>query len=126
MIELNPQLVTEWGIEKKKLDEAKAAEMRLRKEICNAIFEGQQGKFYKKHEITVDGIPLELKAESKTKLKLDESILGGLELSSEEEACFELVTKMSEAKVRKLPSDSSVWSAITEEPSAPALTFKKV
>jgi hypothetical protein len=126
MINLDPNLVFDWGVQKANLDKAKAAEMRLRKEICNIIFDGQEGKFSKKYKITVDSIPLELKAESKTKLKLDEANFNTLILTSEEDDCFTPTVKMSEAKVRKLPNDSQIWGIITEEPSSPALSFKKV
>ena len=112
--------ISNWITAKANLDHYKALEMNLRKEICSELFQGQQGRF----KVTEHLPQWDVVANSNTTMKVDEEILNGLAeqdlLTQEDMDCFE--RKLSiKAALRKRPSDSQVWFAVTESPATPTL-----
>jgi hypothetical protein len=112
----------EWSEAKASLDHYKKHEGKLRREICEEMFEGKTGKFTCTE--TIDGDVL-VTAKSVTNLTADEEMLLQLHtdgfLTPEDDLCFERKLKIKDSDLRKRPATSNVWKAITEKPGMPKL-----
>ncbi len=119
-----------WGIAKAKLDYWKAEEERLRREICEELFQGRVGVFKSSCEVEGPEYSIRLKAKSVVNVKVDEVILTQLsndgKLTTADNECFERKLKIMTGSLNKIPGDSAVWGAITKTPGMPKLEVVKI
>lgn len=123
---IDHQKCIDWLAASKKLKEAKAEEIKLRKEICTELFGTKEGEFTEKQEDKVFSI----KGTSKITTSLDQEKLIELAkdelLDQDDVDCFTQVYKMSEAKVKKRPKESNLWKAIEQKPATPTLEITRL
>lgn len=102
----------------------KSSEMKLRKEICNEIFDGEEGKFTKKQKFPDSGF--ELSATSKVNVKFDNDILNDIvdDLDDDEEECLKRSIAPVISGLNKLYDSSILWRAVEEKPATPELKVK--
>jgi hypothetical protein len=124
------QTVADWSIAKAQLDHWKATEMRLRKTICDELFENRVGRFTSIKIIDGPDNSVQVKAKSVSNFSVNEVMLNDLVaaelLTLEDTACFERKLKIKDSLLNKRPGDSPVWRAITQKPGAPKLEVTTV
>ena len=122
--------IEKWGVAVATLKHWKDMEAKLRREICEEIFDGETGKFNKLVNIEGEDVAVKVKAFSVTNLSVDEAKLTALyeagELSKDDSACFETKLAIKEGLLRKRPIDSPVWRAVMEKPGMPKLEVTKL
>lgn len=125
---MNRDKVEEWMTAQAKMKHYKKLEGELRREICDALLEGQVGKVTEKMEFETDGGRLVVKATSVVNRGVDEEQLTQLyadgQLTDEDNLCFVRKLAIVDKFLNKLPSTSNVWKAITEKPGMPKLEAK--
>ena len=122
---LNNTKIRAWVVAAKELKKLKAAEAKLRIEICTELFKGRKGVFTEKEDFG----PFHLKAKSQTSLKVDYGLYdkqGFMDevwqyMTDEEKAVFDFKPSISKTALKKVDEDSDVYSFITESPSMPSL-----
>lgn len=118
-IPITEQQASDWKFAKQQLAIWKSAELELRNEICDQLFNSRVGWF------TVNDQENGLSAKSKLKYNVDAVILKELELeqllSQEDVNCFKPKVELNESKIKKLPKESNLWKAITVSPATPEL-----
>jgi len=107
-----------------RLKTLKAKEMRVRKELCNEIFEGQTGALKKKFE--EDGYKIQ--AESGVGYKIDEASLKAMweEITETEAEVIDWKPALKLAAYKKLPTHMLIHECVTSKPSAPTLKVIKI
>lgn len=118
--------VTDWQELSARLKQVKNEEAKLRREICEELFEGAAGEFSIKRRVGY----LDVKATSKVNRKVDEAELDSVwELLREaEKACFKFKPTLQLAKYKALKKADLVvhlYDAITESPGMPTLEVKE-
>lgn len=116
----------EWYSLLMKLQDIKEQEMKLRKELCENLFNGKVGRF-----VVTDKFPeFKAKATSKVTTSLDEDVLKEMyeELSELEQAAIKFKPTLVAKQYNKLPLTSLLHEAVIQKPATPTLKidFKKV
>jgi len=108
-----------WAEASAKLKLYKEQEAKLRREICNEVFNGKIGEFTTKGEY--EGTPI--KAKSVLNRVIDKASLGAIweELSDVEKEAIKLEPKLVMSAYRKIPEDSLFHQAIIVKPGMPQL-----
>ena len=116
------QKIQEWQDVESDMKVLKALELKLRKEICEELFEGRQGTFTVSDTIFVEGTNgIKVTASSKTTMALDEEMLDELALTDIEEQCIKYKASLVKSALNELDVDSPLWDCITEKPATPGL-----
>lgn len=115
--------VKEWIVQKDRLSATKAAELKLRKKICEHILSGKI-KGAKKGVIG----PYILTATAKLNNKIDKDALKGIwkDLNKTEMACVKFDPKLVAKEYKTLGSKSILQQVITTKPSPPGLELKGI
>jgi hypothetical protein len=123
------ETITKWQEASQGLDYYKKLEATLRRKICEEIFKDRTGKFSTTEKLQFDTYYLRIKASSVTSLKVDEEMLVHLHqdglLTELDNNCFERKLHIKDGALRKIPTSSHVWRAITEKPGMPKLEVTK-
>ena len=108
-----------WYELSQKVKELKAKEQRLRREICEEMFDGKLGEFAVGREYGNYSV----KATSRVTRSIDETVLESIEedLTAQELSCIKRKASLVLASYKKLPGDSLLYEAITEKPAMPSL-----
>lgn len=108
-----------------KLKALKAEEMKMRKELCIEIFDGQLGEATKKFEID-EGYTVH--AKSGVSHKLDERLVNQMfnEFSEEDKNALKFKPSLKLREYKKLGDDSLLHEAVEVKPSAPTLKVELI
>lgn len=111
--------VQAWTEIEAKMKQLKSQEMKMRKEICDELFQGRVGTFTVNEELKKLGI--KLTAASKTTLSLDKEELENMVLTPAQEACIKYTPSLLKTGLDNLEEDDELFSIITEKAAAPSL-----
>ena len=118
--------ITSWEGAKSQLDNWKEVEATLRREVCNALFDGVTGKV--KVNLVDTEKKLQVKAEGKVNVKLDrdaaQTMFDSRLPTSEEAACIDDRPTLKTSGLKDLPNDAELRQAITTTPGMPTLEIK--
>jgi hypothetical protein len=116
----------EWYQLSLELKQLKEKEMKLRKELCEDMFDGKVGRFV----VTKDTPDYKVKATSKVTTQLDEDVLKDMydDLSEIERAAVKFKPSLVAKQYNKLSVESMLHEAVIQKPATPTLKidFKKV
>jgi len=113
-----------WRNVAQQLTTLKAKEVKLRRELCNGLFEGRIGSFTVKKDID----DWQITAVSKTTLKLDQEAASAMygDLTDAEKNSLKSELKIVKKFFDALPADAILFDAITEKPAMPSLKVERI
>lgn len=108
-----------WYKAQQDLKELKAHEAKLRRAICEDMFDGQQGSF----KVKISNAAYDIVATSRITTSLDMSVYEGLvnRLSEAELACIKYKPSLIAKNYKQLPPLSLLDEAIVTKPAMPTL-----
>ena len=120
---VNEKVVKEWIFVKDKLTQAKEHELKLRKEICEHILQGEI-KGSKKRTIG----NYVLTASAKLNIKINAELLGTIweKLSNEERICIRYKPSLVAAEYKKLKGVMVLHRCIDSKPGTSTLALKSI